>query len=124
MCRRQLPRPVRRPPRLPRSYPLHQSILFRDLRGGRDEASIAVNFQEVTVGKPDGTGGLADDNVHPVVIFPNLSDLYFAEVDWLAKGVDYLFADEIVECLTLILFQRFFFGLFDLELVWHGSPPR
>src|ERR1022692_3554560 len=112
MCRRQLPRPVRRPPRLPRSYPLHQSILFRDLRGGRDEASIAVNFQEVAVGNPDGTGVHADDYVHPVVIFPNLSDLYFAEVDWLAKSVDYLFADEIVKCLTLIL-CHLIFELFD-----------
>src|SRR4051794_4719461 len=76
------------------SRPLSRSIKFGDLRSGTDKTTIAVNHQEVTVGKADGTGALADDNVHPVVIGPDLSDLHTAQVHRLTKSVDYLFPDE------------------------------
>src|SRR5260370_252598 len=77
------------------SRPLFRSIQFRDLRSGTDETPIAVNHQEVTVGNPDGTSAFADDNVHPVVIVPDLSDLHTAQVHRLTKSVDYLFSDEV-----------------------------
>jgi hypothetical protein len=73
--------------------PRSRSILFRDPWGSCDEATIAVNYQEVTVGNPNGTGVGADDYVHPVVIVPDLSDLHIAQVEWRTKGVDYLFPD-------------------------------
>src|ERR1019366_5553567 len=70
-----------------------RSILLRDLRSGSDKATIAVNYHEVTVGNPDGPRIHPDEDVHPVVIFPHLSDLYITQVGWLTKGVDYLFSD-------------------------------
>jgi hypothetical protein len=99
------------------------SILFDDLRIGGDEATIAANAQEVAVGNPDGIGGPANDYVHPVVIVPDLADLHIAQVDWRTKSLDYLFSDEIVQCLTFTAFHLVF-GLLALLFVRHRSPPR
>src|ERR1700692_1299390 len=70
-----------------------QLILFRDLRCGRDDPAIAVNLQEVAVRNADGTAVHANENVHPVVIGPELFDLHMAQIDWRTKGEDYLFSD-------------------------------
>ena len=61
--------------------------------------------------------------IDPVVIVPDLSDLHAAQVEWRAESVDYLFSDEIVQCLTLIRCELVF-GLFALQFVRHRSPPR
>jgi hypothetical protein len=90
------------------SQVINRSILFRDLRRSANEAASAISYQEVTVGNRDGAGVHADNYVHPVVIFPELSDLHMAQVDWPAKGLDHLFSDSVIECLTLIPFRLVF----------------
>jgi hypothetical protein len=95
------------------------SIQFCDLRSGTDEPTIAVNHQEVTVGKRDGTGVIADDNVDAVVIVPHFADLNMAQIHWLTKSVEHLFSYDVRKRLTFIVFHFVFFGLLALKFVRH-----
>jgi len=77
----------------PITSPTSRSILLRDLWCGSGDVAVAIYYNEVTVGNPDGTGVHADDYVHPIVILPELSDLDIVQIDWLAKRLDYLLSN-------------------------------
>jgi hypothetical protein len=81
----------------------HGLILSRDLRGGGDDVPVAVSHQEIAVGDLDRNGIHADEDIHPVVILPQLSDLYAVQVAWPAQGVYYVLADYGVPLLALLL---------------------
>jgi hypothetical protein len=108
---------------IPVSTPF-QSTLPRNLRCGSDEATFAVNHDEVTVGDSDGSGIHSDKHIHPVMICPELFDLHITQVNRFAKGMDYLVSDAIIQGLALVVFRLFFNWFLDLEIVRHRRPPR
>jgi hypothetical protein len=67
--------------------------MSRDLRRGGEDVTVAVSYQEIAVRDFGGSSIDADENVHPVVIFPQVSNLHRVQVAWLTQGVDYVFAD-------------------------------
>src|SRR5262245_5518761 len=92
-------------------------ILSRDLRGEGDDVPVAVSHQEIAVGDLDRSGVHADEDIHPVVILPQRSDLYAVQVVWLAQGVYYVLADYGIPPLAvLFLLIRV---LLTLLFRWH-----
>ena len=74
--------------------------MFRDLRRGGEDVAVAVSYQKIAVGDYGGSSIHADENVHPVVIFPQVSNLHRVQVGWLTQGVYYVFADYGLPLLT------------------------
>jgi hypothetical protein len=52
------------------------------------------------VGDLDGSSIQVDENVHAVVILPQVSNLHPVQVAWLTQGVYYVFADYGLPLLT------------------------
>jgi len=77
-------------------------ILSRDLRGGCEDVTVAVSHQEIAVGDLDGSRIYTDENVHPVMILPQVSNLHSVQVAWLTQAVYYVFADYGLPLLTLL----------------------
>src|SRR5438270_10600074 len=79
------------------------SILLRNLRDGLDNVAITVRHQEVAVGHTGESSLCADENVHPVVILPQGSDLHPVKVARLAQGVHDIVGDNNGQFIRLLL---------------------
>src|SRR5262249_9226349 len=76
-----------------------RSIPFRDLGGGREDVAVAVRLHEVAVGNLDGTGVLADEDVHPEEAGPQRPHLHAVQALRLAQRADHPAPDPRVQLL-------------------------
>ena len=74
------------------------------------------------MGDPDGSSTHADEDVHPVMVHPQVPDLHPMEVGWLAQGAYYVFADHGVHLLMPLLIGIRMLHI--LLLRWHRLFPN
>src|SRR6266542_4893605 len=98
------------------------SILPRDRRRRYEDVAFAVSDQEKAVSNRRGSDIHADEDVQPIAILPQASNLHFEEVARFAEGVHGLFGDEGLQHLTLVLLHILL--LCALLCRWHCFPPR
>ncbi len=79
-------------------------VVSRDLRSGHEDVALAVGPEEEAVRHLGGSGIDADEDVHPEVVIPELSDLHLVQVARLAQGAQDAFAYRRAEPLALLVF--------------------
>jgi hypothetical protein len=85
-------------------------IPARDGRRGRRDVAVAVDDEEIAMSYFRGSSIAADENVHPVVIAPERSDLNQLEGGRPPKIMQHVFADDGLSSLTFLLLLVFFRG--------------
>src|SRR6516165_1693840 len=79
-------------------------ILTHDLRRGGEDIPRAVGDEEIAVGNLCCSRVHADDDVSPVMVFPQEADLNPVQTIWLAKAEKHLFADRGFEVAMHLFF--------------------
>src|SRR5438128_1186921 len=100
--------------------PWPRSILLSDLRRRRDDGAGAVRHQEIAVGDFGGSGIHADEDVHPIMILPQRSDLHSVKVTRPTQDVHHVVGDDSGSLGRLLILL--IGGLLLLLFRWHRFP--